>query len=279
MQSEKCKVQSAKCKMQNGGGNPRVYRANHFALCTLHFALCTLLPGCLLAFLLAAGASTPASAQPPSQPNSQDPAPATKPARPPGTSIYANTEGKARVTLFGLTGKGYKFVYVLDRSASMAGSGHEALRILKAELIQSLGGLDEVHQFQIVFYNDKPMVFNPSGATDRLAFATDENKSRAERFIRSITADGGTRHEDALKLAIRLHPDVIFFLTDGDDPKLSPAQLDQISRQAGGITIHAIELGSGKKPAGKTFLETLAAENGGKYAYVDILGYASGSEK
>ena len=40
-----------------------------------------------------------------------------------GRSIYANPEGKARVTLFGLTGEGYKFAYVLDRSASMGGSG------------------------------------------------------------------------------------------------------------------------------------------------------------
>jgi hypothetical protein len=192
-----------------------------------------------------------------------------------GRSIYANPEGKARVTLFGLTGEGYKFAYVLDRSASMGGSGREALKVVKAELLESLKALDDVHQFQIIFYNEKPAVFNPSGMRGRLAFATEENKERAVRFIRSIVADGNTRHDDALKLAIHTSPDVIFFLTDGDDPKLTRSDLDRIRRMAAGITIHAIEFGTGPKPAGKSFLAVLAEENGGKYTYVDILEYGS----
>lgn len=193
-----------------------------------------------------------------------------KTARASSPSIYANSDGKAQVTLFGLTGEGYKFVYVMDRSASMGGSGRQALRIVKAELIESLKTLDRVHQFQIIFYNERPAVFNPSGVAGRLAFATEENKDRAERFIRSIVADGNTRHDDALKLAIGMRPDVIFFLTDGDDPKLSRSDLDRIEQMAGGITIHAIEFGSGPKPEGKSFLAELAKENMGQYVYVDI---------
>lgn len=196
-----------------------------------------------------------------------------------GRSIYANPEGKARVTLFGLSGEGYKFVYVLDRSASMGGSGAAALNVVKAELLESLKGLSDVHQFQIIFYNERPAVFNPSGMRGRLAFATEENKERAARFIRSIVADGNTRHDDALKEAIRLRPDVIFLLTDGDDPKLTRSDLDRIQQMAAGITIHAVEFGTGPKPAGKSFLAALADENAGKYVYVDILDYASGAKK
>jgi len=92
-------------------------------------------------------------------------------------------------------------------------------------------------------------------------------------------ADGNTRHDDALKEAIRLRPDVIFFLTDGDDPKLSRSDLDRIQQMAGGITIHAIEFGTGPKRGAKSFLAVLAEENRGKYAYVDILHYASGAKK
>ena len=261
-------MQNAKCRMQDGSrGLVRTGRAVQSAICNLQFAFFLL--------VLASLAVPAASAE-----NGKSPPPAPRPPSPaPHPSIYANPEGKARVSLFGLTGEGYKFVYVLDRSASMGGSGAEGLRILKAELIESLGGLGEVHQFQIVFYNERPVVFNPSGMSGRLAFATEENKSRAARFIRSIAAEGGTRHDDALKLAIRLHPDVIFFLTDGDDPKLSRSELDQIGRMAGGITIQAVEFGTGKKPGGKSFLEVLAGENGGKYAYVNILDYPSGSTK
>ena len=135
---------------------------------------------------------------------------------------------------------------------------------------ESLKNLDTVHQFQIIFYNERPVVFNPTGTPGRLAFATEQNKQRAVRFIDSITADGGTAHEDALKLAIRLQPDVIFFLTDADDPKLTPAQLEKIRHLAAGIIINAIEFGPGPKPAGDSFLAELARQNGGGYAYVDI---------
>ena len=71
-------------------------------------------------------------------------------------------------------------------------------------------------------------------------------------------------------MAIRLRPDVIFFLTDADDPKLTPAQLAKIRHLAAGIIIHAVEFGPGPKPAGTSFLATLAGQNGGKYVYVDV---------
>ena len=127
-----------------------------------------------------------------------------------------------------------------------------------------------MHQFQIIFYNERPVIFNPSGTSGRLAFATEENKERVARILDSITAQGGTDHEEALRLAIRLQPDVIFFLTDGDDPKLSPAQLEKISRRAAGIIINCIEFGPGPKPEGASFLADLARQTAGRYAYVDL---------
>jgi hypothetical protein len=185
-------------------------------------------------------------------------------------SIYPDPEGRARTSMFGVSGVGFKFVYVLDRSASMGGSGQVALKAVKAELRKSLDRLDTVHQFQIIFYNEKPAIFNPSGTPGRLAFANQANKDRAVRFIESIAADGNTRHDEALKLAVKLRPDVIFFLTDGDDPKLTRRELDTIQRMAGGITINTIEFGPGPQPEEKSFLATLAEENGGQHVYVDL---------
>jgi hypothetical protein len=184
--------------------------------------------------------------------------------------------GKGRTSLFGVVGEGYKFVYVLDRSGSMGGSGRNALRAVKAELLESLKSLDTVHQFQIVFYNEQPVLFNPSGTPGRLAFATEQNKQRVRRFLESISAEGGTAHEDALRLAIRLQPDVIFLLTDGDDPKLTLPQLEKIRHLAAGIVINAIEFGPGPKPPGPSFLAQLARQNGGGYAYVDVSRLAAG---
>jgi hypothetical protein len=187
-----------------------------------------------------------------------------------GFSIAPRDGGRGKTSFFGVVGEGYKFVYVLDRSGSMGGRGRESLRAVKAELIESLKNLDSVHQFQIVFYNEQPVVFNPTGNAARLAFATDENKDRAVRFVDTIAAAGGTCHEAALRLALRLQPDVIFLLTDGDEPKLTPEQFRLIRRLAAGVIINTIEFGSGPKPEGESFLEVLASQNGGKYAYVDI---------
>lgn len=208
-------------------------------------------------------------------------APPKKPAvRPPtaseGRSEHERTPynrglgGKARTSMFGIEAEGYKFVYVLDRSASMGGNGAAALKAAKAELLASLGNLEQTHQFQIIFYNEKPTAFNPTGDPHRALFATEENKAAAEKFVRSITPFDGTRHDDALMLAIKLQPNVIFWLTDADDPKLGPNQLARINRMAGGITIHAIEFGSGPQAAADNFLVKIARENGGQHAYVDV---------
>ncbi len=178
--------------------------------------------------------------------------------------------GKARVRVFGTEGHGYKFVYVFDRSGSMGGSGRNALRAAKNELLGSLDSLQRNHQFQIVFYNQKPWQFNPSGRPGQLAFGTDRNKELARRFIGSITADGATRHEEALRLAIRMRPDVIFFLTDADEPRLSSEQIRRIARAAAGITINAIEFGYGPQQDKDTFLARLARSCGGQYGYIDV---------
>ncbi len=179
-------------------------------------------------------------------------------------------DGKAITSVFGIEGEGYKFAYVFDRSGSMGGSGRGALRAAKAELIASLKSLEKTHHFQIIFYNDLPWRFNPTGHPGKMFFATEQNKALAIKFIGSITAAGATRHEEALLMAIAVQPDVIFFLTDADEPKLWPGQLAKIKRRAAGITINAIEFGFGPQSDRNNFLVQLARQNGGKYAYVDI---------
>ncbi len=178
--------------------------------------------------------------------------------------------GYARTGVFGVESQGFKFVYVFDRSGSMGGHGGAPLAAAQAQLIKSLHDLGQTHQFQIIFYNERPFVFNPSGVAGRLVFGTDENKYQAERFIESITADGATEHEDALALALRMAPDVIFFLTDADEPRLNSTQLAHIARINKGTTINAIEFGFGAQDTTENFLVRLARENGGKHVYVDI---------
>ena len=181
-------------------------------------------------------------------------------------------KGEATVNVFGVQGTGSRFVYVFDRSLSMSGYGGRPLAAAKRELIKSLESLGSVHQFQIVFYNEEPKVFNTApGKSPQLAFASDENKEHAEAFVTKITADGGTQHMDALFKALSMSPDVIFFLTDADDPKLTDTDLTRLRKgNRAGVVINCIEYGSGASQGDNNFLKRLAAQNRGHHIYVDV---------
>jgi hypothetical protein len=73
----------------------------------------------------------------------------------------------------------------------------------------------------------------------------------------------------ALLLAVKLQPDVIFFLTDADDP-MPPGQLNEIRRLAAGVTIHTVEFGVGSDHDPNNFLVKLAVQTGGQHVYKDV---------
>ena len=219
--------------------------------------------------LLAQAADTP-GAEPAKSPAVEKPAAAHDASEDHPPRYDLGSGGKAHTSLFGVEAAGYRFVYVIDRSESMGGSGPTALKAAKAALLASLNDLHETNQFQIVFYNEKPSVFNPTGDSRRALFATEQNKAAAEKFVDSITAFDGTAHDAALMLAVRLHPDVIYWLTDADEPKLSAAQLARLERLTAGIIVNAIEFGSGPQPEGENFLVQAARQSGGTHRYVDV---------
>lgn len=178
----------------------------------------------------------------------------------------------ATTMVFGLSGTGRRFAYVFDRSDSMNGFSGRPLAAAKREIISSLQSLGPDHEFQIIFYNHRPSYFEPSGQSFWMLPADDAMKRRAEAFVRSVPAFGGTEHMDALKMALRLGPDVIFFVTDARIPRLNRRHLDEIHSRStrAGTTIHAVELGVDKSTPEETFLRTLAHENGGQYRYIDV---------
>ena len=185
--------------------------------------------------------------------------------KPPG-GVPGFLGNKATVSVFGVEGTGTRFVYVFDRSVSMEG---RPLSAAKQQLLQSLDSLDTVHQFQIIFFNHQPKAWDLTGGQQRIAFATDRNKKLAARFVSRITAGGGTYRRVALMNGLALSPDVLFFLTDIDDP-MSDTDVAFAVRQAlnSGTAINCIEFGASKKPTGRNFLVRLAEETYGGYAYV-----------
>jgi hypothetical protein len=185
---------------------------------------------------------------------------------PAGKTLPLSPGEKAQVSLFGVKAEGSKFVYVLDRSGSTDG---KLLAAAKAEILASIEKIDDVHQFQLVVYDERPKAFNPAGANGQLAFGNDANRAAVKRFLATIEAEGGTDHEAALSLAIRMRPDVIFLLTDGDKPLLNAGQLARIDRIGPGIVIHTVQFGVGPPPADRGWMGKLARQSGGEYTYVD----------
>ena len=175
--------------------------------------------------------------------------------------------GYAKVSVFGVEGKGSKFVYLFDRSASMEGA---QLAAAKRQLLESMKSLDSIHQFHIIFFNTKTHAFDLSGGGRRIAFATDRNKQLASNFVGGVTADGGTDRVVALREALAYAPDVIFFLTDADDP-MSDSELKDIARlnRRSQAAICVIEFGRQPTAPARNFLMQLATDSGGQYGYVD----------
>ncbi|UUO06248.1 hypothetical protein M4951_23190 [Blastopirellula sp. J2-11] len=185
-----------------------------------------------------------------------------------GGGSKSGIDGAGTTRVFGIEGTGSKFAYVFDRSGSMGNSAGRPLAAAKGELLASLRELDKLHQFQIIFYNEEPRVFNPLGGTPRLMFADEQGKALAEQFVGSIVASGGTQHLKALYMALAMSPDVIFFLTDADGSP-SEEEMADIRRRNRSAVINTIEFGVGPWDGRRNFLVRLAEENGGQHVYVD----------
>ena len=202
-------------------------------------------------------------------------APAKQPAKSTlrGNELMNGVDAYTSTKLFGLEARGSKFVYVFDRSGSMGEHKNLALRKAKEELLSSLNDLSDRQQFYIVFYNEEPRLFEAGSARNQLVFATDDNKERAKRFISNIGAEGGTDHMSALSVALRLHPDVIFLLTDGeakDDP--SAEDLKRLERlNSGEASINVIQFAAAPRP--DSALVQLAEQNRGEHVVIDIAKY------
>jgi hypothetical protein len=193
-----------------------------------------------------------------------------KPSTQGGTARVSGTGGPGETTFMNISGVGQTFVYIIDTSSSMAGN---RLKVAQGQLKASLRLLQSNQQFAVIFYNDEYRERLKLRRADGPAmyFATDVNKELAGHEVDRITADRGTAHMPALIEAISLKPDVIYFLTDGDEPELSPAQLAEIRRLAGSITIHVIKFGDGTLSSrGPSWLERLASQSNGEYRPINI---------
>lgn len=189
--------------------------------------------------------------------------------------------GKGQTSFYGLGGSGSRFVYLFDRSESMnARIAHYSegyivsevtpLTAAKKELWESLRSLSDDLAFQIIFYNHFPIVFGSDETKPHMFKATEENKARAHEFIEAIPGDGTTKHILALEAALKLNPDVIFLLTDGeykDDPSQRDVRKIASMCNRKGVVVNVIHLVP--KPRPNTTLIELAERTGGQHQFIE----------
>jgi hypothetical protein len=164
---------------------------------------------------------------------------------------------------FGSNAKGKKFVYVVDASRSMNHPHDSAARTrfnrLKIELVKSVLSLNGNDDFYIVFFNENPI---PMSARS-MQPAYPANRRRYLQWAAKMRADGKTDPRKALSLALKLNPDVIYFLTDGAFEFKVDRFLRKVSQNR--TAIHTFAFGNREA---EDALRALAAANGGNYHFV-----------
>ncbi len=167
---------------------------------------------------------------------------------------------------FGARDHAHSFVYLIDCSGSMA--THNSLDVAKRETLASINQLPPDAQFAVIFYNlQTRAITDPQGRRGMMP-ATTSNKAQVQAQLEVVAPLGGTDHMFALRDALKLKPEVIFFLTDAD--LMSNGDVDEILTEMGPTRIQAVEFGLGTRLSTRTPLGRLANTTGGEYRYIDV---------
>ena len=187
-----------------------------------------------------------------------------------GRGGSGNGGGEGKVSFFGLVARARRIVYAIDASESMR--KNRAMEIARSELSLSLKGLEPSAQFQIVFFDVKTHSMSRPGEKAGLLRATSANLRLADHFIKGIQPEAGTDRFAAVKHAMSFDPDVIFLLTDADEPEISAKELWEIRKTNKRHTvINTVEFGLGADLSKDSFLKKLARQNNGTHTYRDLI--------
>lgn len=157
-----------------------------------------------------------------------------------------------------------RIVYVVDASGSMrqAHPGPMKTRIgrVKEELIDSVLSLRPEQKFFVIFFNDEAY---PMPGRQLIAGGKSPLSMRYLRWAAATKPGGKTDPEPALRLALSLQPDTIFFLTDGSfKPIVVERTLAANDRRT---PIHTVAIGEADA---EPMLVALAEGSGGTYTFV-----------
>lgn len=172
---------------------------------------------------------------------------------------------------FGTYASGQRFVFVIDSSQSMLEGGRWSA--MRRELIRALSTLSPDQEFFVISFDStaKPM-FGQFPPNSKFLHPNAGNIERVNRWVGTISHGGSTLPASSIGIALRMKPDAIFLLSDGEiqDTTLQELRLHNRQRNSKGsfeaiIPIHTVSLFS---MAGFRTLQAIADENDGVFTPV-----------
>jgi len=172
---------------------------------------------------------------------------------------------------FGTYASGQRFVFIIDSSRSMLEGRRWATA--RRELVRALQSLSPDQEFFVIGFDStaKPM-FGQFPPNSKFLHPTESNIDRLNRWVGTILHGGATLPASSIGIALRMKPDAIFLLSDGEIQDTTIQDLRVYNRRMNSkgtpeaiIPIHTVLLHS---MAGLMTLQTIADENDGVFTPV-----------
>jgi len=125
-------------------------------------------------------------------------------------------------------------------------------------------GLGADQKFNVLMYNSDVAHALPSSRTDLLP-ASDANRKKAVDAAMTYSASGGTNGVLAIQEALKLRPEAIVFLTDGEFE--IDVEEDVFDENKQGTTIHTVSIGDGTS---LDVLKKIAGGSRGRFQHVFV---------
>jgi hypothetical protein len=133
----------------------------------------------------------------------------------------------------------------------------------KQELFKAIVALPDFASVYVVFYDSS----DPWAFSDRWERVRSSMVKKLKTWLNNVGPSGGTEPTPAFRavFALDARPDVIFFLSDGEIPPESIAQIRQMNARGKRVTINAIAFGD---ESGSQQLRQIAQEADGEFRQV-----------
>ncbi len=186
-------------------------------------------------------------------------------------AMSLKSDSDAKIQFCGVEGGGNHFVYLVDCSSSMKAAFQSA----RKELLASIEALTPKQRFYVVFFDSQPDYMRLRNATadePRSVYATAENKEALRRWAMRVAMDRGKAPYDPLRFALKLKPDAIFLLSDGEFPQGIEDLLKEENKVANlfgdSSPISIVHTISYHSKEGESRMRRIADQNLGQYRHV-----------